>query len=673
MAILRSIMSRAIPGSRFRRPGWLRWASGLAPALLLACASAGTTGTVPPAQRRAIMVSFDALNEDRVRSTLPAESVPTFLSFFEEASCTDGARPMWPSVTAASHAAIWTGAYGDVNGVVANTQAPLPWSEFSLTDLRSGFEPRELRAEPIWISAGRAGRTVVGHHVTQAGEPGRWLPTGGRDTLAVRRDSVALASPGVFVVNGYTGGAEARVLTDRRDPPRPTSSWRGVEELGSIGVPLREVSWLSGRDSLHALFFGANAYTEVVISPRRDAARGVRVRPVPVEREPLEGRDLARHFSDILWLGSEDGRGGVYFRLWELAPDLSSYQLFHTGRSVMRANQAEALTAYEDATGGFVGNPANVVLRDAGATLQQGGDGTVELKYLETAELQTRQFIRASEWLWRTRRPALQAEYFSLGDGLDHQWFGAVSMAVPGQDAALAARINAMRARGWALVDRRLAGLLELARAGNAMILVTGDHGMRPTWLLFHVNTVLRQAGLLALNAEGRLDLSRTEAVSTSGYFINVNRIERKGGIVPVERVEAVAAAAAAALLAARGPDGQPIVTRIWRPQPSDSLGIGGPTGGEVYFALAPGYYPSAAGSEAVVVARAAVGSHGFPSIDPDMRSALCVLGPGLSGRRLPTARVIDAAPTVSDWLGIPPPADARGVSLLEAMRAPTG
>jgi arylsulfatase A-like enzyme len=33
--------------------------------------------------------------------------------------------------------------------------------------------------------------------------------------------------------------------------------------------------------------------------------------------------------------------------------------------------------------------------------------------------------------------------------------------------------------------------------------------------------------------------------------------------------------------------------------------------------------------------------------------------------------RVIDAAPTVSAWLGIPPPADARGVSLLEAMRTP--
>lgn len=664
-------MSRVMTSSTLHPPGWLRWTPALGPALLLACASTGGPGTVPTTERRAILVSFDALNEERVRSTLPAGSVPTFLRFFGQASCADGARPMWPSVTAASHAAIWTGVYGDVNGVVANTQAPLPWRDFSLADLRSGFESRELTAEPIWISAGRAGRTVVGHHVTQAGEPGRWLATGGRDTAAARRDSIALATPGVFVVNGFTGGAEPRVLDERRDAPRPTSSWRGVEELGSIGVPLREVSWLFGRDSLHALFFGASAYTEIVVSPRRDAARGVRVRPAPVEREPLEGRDLARHFSEVLWLGSEDGRGGVYFRLWELAPDLSSYQLFLSGRAVMRANHAEVLADYEDATGGFVGNPANVVLRDAGATLQQGGDGTVELKYLETAELQTRQFMRASEWLWRTRQPAMQAEYFSLGDGLDHQWLGAVSMAVPGQNAALAARINAMRARGWALVDRRLAGLLEMARAGNAMILVTGDHGMRPTWRNFHVNAVLRRAGLLGVDTAGKIDLARTQAASPTGYFVQVNRAVRKGGIVPAGRVDEVAQAAAAALLAARGPEGEPIVKRVWRPQPNDSLGIGGPAGGEVYFDLAPGYYPSAAGSDSVVTPRAPTGSHGFPSIEPDMRSAFCASGPGIGGRRLPTVRVIDAAPTVSAWLGIPPPADARGVSLLEALRTP--
>ncbi|MGH7559504.1 MAG: alkaline phosphatase family protein [Gemmatimonadales bacterium] len=485
----------------------------------LGCAASGPPATdqPEPAARRAILVSFDALSEERARNTVDHGSIPNFLELFAEASCADGARPMWPSVTAASHAALWTGVYGDVNGVVANNQAPLPWSEFSLTDLRSGFEARELRAEPIWITAARAGRRVVGHHVTQAGEPGRWRPEGGRETDGVRRDSAALADPDLFLANGYSGGPDARILSRTRDSVRSASGWKSLDRLGPIGVPLREVSWSIGDDSLHALFFGSDAYREALVSPARDAARGVRVRPAPVEQAPLEGRELARHFSEPLWMGTPEGAAGVYFRLWSLAPDLSSFELLQTPRSVVRTNSAGALAEYQDAVGPFVGNPVTAVLGRTGPTLPQGGDGSAELKYLETAELQTRQFIRGSEWAWRQRRPALQAEYFSLADGLDHTWFGYVASGVPGVDPALAARIAALRNRGWALVDRRLASLLALAREGNALLVVAGDHGMRAVWRFFHVNVALRHAGLLGVDERGRPDLRRTQAITNAG------------------------------------------------------------------------------------------------------------------------------------------------------------
>ena len=193
---------------------------------------------------------------------------------------------------------------------------------------------------------------------------------------------------------------------------------------------------------------------------------------------------------------------------------------------------------------------------------------------------------------------------------------------------------------------------------------------MRPSWRFFHVNTALRIAGLLAANDSGRTDLTRTRAVSPSGYYINVNRIGRKGGIVPADQVEWVADSVIAVLRSARSPEGTPIVTGAWRPEPNDTLGRGGPTGGDVYFALAPGYYYGSQLNDSITSARAPSGSHGYPSIERDMYTVLCALGPGIGGRRFPTARVIDAAPTVSAWLGIPSPADARGVSLLEAMRS---
>ena len=652
----------------WRIRGWHR-AAALLPAL--GCAPGAAPSPDPaPASRRALFVSFDAMNEVRARATVDPTAIPHLLRLFDQASCVDGSRPMWPSVTAASHAALWTGVYGNVNGVVANSMAPLPWSEFSLLDEQSGFEPRQLNAEPIWIAAARAGRSVVGNSVTHAGPPGRWKPEGGRDSAAVRRDSAALADPRLLVITGYTIGPAPRLLTADRNPPGAPGSWQNLARLGPIGVPLREIAWAVGRDSLYALFFGADRYTGAVVGQTRDVARAVRVITAPVERAPVDGgRELARHFSEVLWLTLAEGRSAVYFRLWDLAPDLSSFQLFQSIGRVMRGNHADPLRSFEDATGGFVANPADVVLRNAGTMLEDGGDGTAELKFLETAELQTRQTMRGSEWLWRNRRPDLQVEYFSLADGLDHLWYGMIAPEVPGQDRMLAARINAMRSRGWAMVDRRLAHLGELARQDGALFVVAGDHGMRATWRSLHVNAVLRRAGLVVADARGRPDLSRSRALAPNGPYVTVNRVGRKGGIVPASEVNQVADSVMRVLLAVRDADGLPVVTRAWRPVPDDSLGIGGPTGGDVYFGLAPGYYYSTGAGDSLTGTRAPAGSHGFPSIEPDMRTVLCAIGPGIGGRRLPTARVIDAAPTVAAWLGIPPPADARGVSLLSAMQ----
>jgi arylsulfatase A-like enzyme len=53
------------------------------------------------------------------------------------------------------------------------------------------------------------------------------------------------------------------------------------------------------------------------------------------------------------------------------------------------------------------------------------------------------------------------------------------------------------------------------------------------------------------------------------------------------------------------------------------------------------------------------------------MRTVFCAVGPAFVGHRIGSARTIDVAPTVADWLGIPAPAQSRGRSLLPALRAP--
>lgn len=144
-----------------------RWL--LAVAALTACRS-GPAPSPAPRAHRAILASFDALNERRMLETVPAWATPHFRRLFAEAACADRALPAWPSKTAASHASLWTGVYGDSNGITANRVPLLPSELHRITDGTSGYRATQLRAEPIWITAALAGRRVVAHQTTQSPE-----------------------------------------------------------------------------------------------------------------------------------------------------------------------------------------------------------------------------------------------------------------------------------------------------------------------------------------------------------------------------------------------------------------------------------------------------------------------------------------------------------------------
>jgi hypothetical protein len=417
-----------------------------------------------------------------------------------------------------------------------------------------------------------------------------------------------------------------------------------------------------------ALFTGESGrYTSAIIAAERDVARGVTVRVADVERDTARNRPLARHFSPPLQIAVDGGRVYIPFRLFELSPDGSRYLLFHPVVNVVEANRPDVLADYLSAIGGWVGNSAYFLYdRDGfGRTIFHGGDGIAEARYLETAELLTRQYIRGAEWLWRTGNPALLVHYFPLGDDVDHRMFGWITPGTPRSDARIAERLRPWRARGWALVDRQFAAVRDLARASGAALFVSGDHGMRPTWRVFRPNVALAQAGLLAADTAGRIDLARSRALSTNGYWVSINRTARKGGIVPPADEAMTLAAAERALLAARGADGLPIVTRVWRATEHDSLGLGGPAGGDLYYDVAPGYKWMNQPTGALTADAEPTGEHGFPSVSPEMRTVFCAVGPGFSARRVGPARTIDVAPTVSEWLGIPAPPQSRGRSLL--------
>jgi hypothetical protein len=633
-----------------------------------------------PAVRSAVVLSIDALSEQRVRETLEPSSVPSLLNLLDSGACGNGATAAFPSSTAGGHAALWTGASGDVSGIAGNWQPRLPRDKHTLLEGVSGYLADGLRAEPLWLTAARSGVSVGGHHVTQApGAPGYpSIRSGDPDRFAHRRrEADSLLTRGdLLVMNGYNQMlARDALLTERDFPPGMPAPWRGVERLPTGVTPL-EISWTVADDSVHALLYGASLYDRALVAGRRDLDGAVVVKAVEVDTSSVVGRPLARHFSEPLHLNVQGNPVSLRFRLFELAGDGTRYRLFHTAAPRADGSNPEQTEAYVREIGGWIGNASLGLLRSGafGTPISRGGSGSAEAYYLETAELLTRQGMRGAEWMVSTVHPRLFLDYFPLADEIDHEFFGMVDRRYPGYDPVVAGRAQRVRERGWQLVDIRVAHARRLAEAmPRAAFFISGDHGMRPAWKVLRPNVALRDAGLLSVGADGAIDLERTVALSPNGYWINVNTVDWKGGVVPVADRDAVLADVERVLRAVRDEDGQPVVTEIWRSSEHPGLGIGGPAGGDLYFDLRFGYHISQDTRGPLISTTRPEGKHGYSPRAADMQTALCMLSPTVGARRIDAVRTIDLAPTVAEWLGIPAPRDARGRSLLRELTGEEG
>jgi hypothetical protein len=614
-------------------------------ALLVLFPAIASAQTAP---RRAILISFDGFSEQRVREYADSLSAPNIWSMLRDGVCAVAVRPAFPSVTPAGHASIWTGTYANVNGVSASSNGALPLPSTTILDYVDGFSVRALRAEPIWITAARQGKSVYSHNATQSPQAPAYepvtVPTPELDAARARAEAVVTRA-NVAALNMYNDlVAPGRVIRSPAD-----MSWAFGSEGDSLRARVRDDS-------------------TVVVSLARDPRRAVVVRLAPTDTTSPRGRPLARFFSEPLRIDlSRDRRTFVYFRLFELSRDRSRLLLFVSEARVMEANRPEVGAGYDDAVRGVLGNGGGRFMErgEFGPRVQQGGDGSAEYRYLETAELVARQFMRGTEWGWHTYRPELQTDYFPYPDEALHTFLGYADPSTPG--VLRAARENAARMlkRVYTLIDLRLEQMRRLASSEpNTRLFVTGEHGMRPTWLTFKPNVELRDAGILRVDAAGNVDLAHTQAAATRGGWISVNRVGRKGGIVPSDSVDAVLSRVERVLRAARDSAGTPIVTAIFRAgsPAGDSLGIGGPGGGDLYFDVAAGYYWGPFVTGAMVTPMAfPMGEHGYPSVDHDMQPLGCMLEAGGVGKRIGMIRSIDFAPSVAEWLRIAPPAEARG------------
>lgn len=617
---------------------------------------------VPPEQRRAVVLSFDGAGERVIERMLDRGVMPNLARLRAEGVMADYSLANFPSKTAAGHAALWTGAYGNVNGITANKVPLLPAEAHSITENQDGFASTALLAEPIFVTAARSGKRALVLQATHE-SPFSTFEPGGRFGDGLEGS--------LTLLDGYDGirGKEGHFKDVKAF--RSASGW-SVAMPASVRAP-QEVALHVGQSTLWGLVIddpadGTQGYDTLRLHTAKD-------QPALAELKPA-GHRLGRPdgWSGPIPVRTDKGAALVHLRLFELDPKLGHWLLFHHGPSMGMSNKPEAAKRYFG-TAEFVPGAAIRTWASGafGRTMFQGGDGLAEDRYLDTVAFALESYRKRIRVAMQSRDWDLLINYTPLPDEALHAWYGAVDDQSPSYDPQLAPVVWKRLETVCRLVDAYLGDVLDGA-GRDTVVAVASDHGMTGLKWKFHLNVPLREAGLLALKPDGRVDLARTQVLyaPNDGGYLMVNHVGRKGGIVPKDRIDAVLAKAQAVLAPLEAHDGLPVVTRFLKPDAENAaLGVGGPTGGELYLDLRPGYYFDAdwKGQDLYSPLEPGSAGHVFDPRRPDMHAIQAYWGPGVKkGVAIGPVRNIDLAPTVARLLGMPAPANATGRVLSEVL-----
>ncbi len=648
-------------------------------AVVAALASLGAASCPRPAESNGpqlLILSWDGAGDWMVDRLLAGGRPPHLARLAASGVAAEHSVSSVPTKTAAAFASLWTGCWGDVNGVTENWVLPRPAAEHTLLESERGYSSEALTAEPLYVTAAKAGKRVVVLSATQSYPD--WPHSENLRNAGVPDGHYLSFSGFEHEIAGATmlDASRLRPATSaRRSGPR-REGWNDVDHSGD------DVSLARLREDRLEIDFtvGDSAFRALVFDDPRDPIPGldtVLVRQAGTGVEALlkartageEPADWSRPFA--VRRGELDGN--TFFRLFELAADGSRLALYQRRTSALRgAHSPRQRAAYMAAYPGFH-DTGDDPYRDGalGTPLALGGDGTAEQRMLEIAAFDARLLEGATRFALDTWNPDVLFHYSHATDDAGHLWIGILDPASPSHDPELAAKIWPYYARIFEQLDAWLGTISELAP--DAIVALVSDHGMAGTDRYLYVNRALEDAGLLARDPSGEIDLARTRILAAeSPFFLRVNQSAWKGGIVEPSERDAIVEAAAEALLAVEDPrTGRPAFPRVFRPEDFPDHGIRGV--GDLYFDVAPGYYPKNGASEILfgpADSSWSEGNHGYWPERRDMHAIFYAAGPGLArGAVIPPIRHIDVAPTLAHLAGFPAPPQTTG-RVVEAMLA---
>lgn len=621
--------------------------------------------TEPP---RLILISWDGAADWVVDQLLDEGKLPHLAELASRGAAADHSLSTFPSKTAVAHATLWTGAWPGPTGVTSNTVPRLPADQHTLLETHRGFNSTALQAEPLYLTAARAGRKVVLLSATHNQPPDPHLEVLRREGVPAHR-LVTFSGFQHLIAPGQMLGADAL------QPAGP--GWENVPP--HEGTP-QELEFRVGESTFYGLVYNSPedptpGFDRLLI---RQGYRGAQSHAQAI-LQPRAASDPPMGWSPPFRVQKGDLHGGTFFRLFDLAPDGSRLALYQWEANGLRGSHSpDELEGYLQAYPAFHDDAFERYRHGQfGLPLPDGGEGIAEERLLEIVAHDTRQLMAGTRFGLRRWNPDLLWHYSPMTDSAGHTWMGILDPRSPRHDPDLAAKLWPFYVRVFQHLDAWLGDVLEHLDDRTVVALVT-DHGMEGSGQIINTNRILEDAGLLNRTADGTVDLSRTKILGAeAAFYVRVNSVSRKGGIVPPEEYGAVVAKARRTLLDAVDPTtGHWLFSRVVRGEDLGPWGLDHPNAGDLYLDPMPGLYPSPQRHPQVLSdflsGTWGAGTHGFWPTRRKMHAIFYLMGPGVRpGLRTSPIEHIDIAPTLAHLLGLPPPAQSQGRVIEELLLPP--
>ena len=606
---------------------------------------------------RVVIIGLDAPISERVYRYAMDGKLPNIKALISRGVYAENCLVPHPTITPPNWTTIVTGAWIGTHGVTCfNMHKP----GMPLDETYPAFDSRDCKAEFIWEALGRAGKKAI-----LLNYPSTWPPRG--DNI-VQIGGAGLAinewrfgnPPGVNI----TCTLSRDMLFSTEELPlanrialRKADGWVGVPEdvkemleadllidFPSSRFKVKHVKWNL------LVMASSEGFDKIAISKTKDLGESIAILRVGEWSEKIVDEFETDH--------------GIFkatfrIKLLELSKDGSNIKLYITPICALHGNSKP------DGLVEKIKSPSGLPIPTHSVFRALNLEWIDEETFLEVIDMEHNWLADAACWLMRNYEWTLFAMHAHCPDWAYHAFSNKID-PLTAESPKEAKLYGEVELRFYQSLDKMIGRIVREA-GEDTLIIITSDHGAKPSGHRFDPRAILERAGLLVykeVNGKRVIDWSKTKAIPQRSCYIYVNLAGRDpNGIVSPEDYGKIQDEIIKALYDYTDPETgiKPVVFAL-KKEDARVIGLYGDRIGDVIFAIR-GEFGGQHGAH-ITTAKYGIGS---------LKGLLIMAGPGIkkSYTLKRTVWLTDIVPTICYLTELPIPRDAEGAIIYQALEDP--